>query len=205
MQERKNLFDKRTAQYLDLGFDRFAAADFAVMAAGELTGSALDIGTGKGITAMALARRGLDVISVDVEADEQSLAAFMAEEAGLKDRISFVCGDASSLSYPDNYFGCIVMMSVLHHLLDPLAVFKEAVRVLRPDGVLVIAEFTPEGFDILSRLHKEEGREHHVGGVSMDEAREIFCQKDFEVLSKRTAYKQDVLVLKKMKTCGGDE
>ena len=89
---RKAAFLVRTEQYLSLGFDRFAAADFVVKTGGRLSGPALDIGTGKGLTAMALARRGLEVVSVDPDADEQALAFLLAAEAGLEDRIRFVHG-----------------------------------------------------------------------------------------------------------------
>lgn len=55
--ERKEAFNARTAQYLRLGYDRFAASDFVIAGGGNLFGPALDIGTGKGLTAMALAKK----------------------------------------------------------------------------------------------------------------------------------------------------
>ena len=86
---RKAAFLVRTEQYLSLDYDRFAATDFVVKTGGRLSGPALDIGTGKGLMAMALARQGLEVVSVDPDADEQALAFLLAAEAGLADRIRF--------------------------------------------------------------------------------------------------------------------
>lgn len=201
--ERKLAFDVRTAQFCQLGFDRLAAADFVIALAGKLTGPALDVGTGKGITAMALARQGLEVISVDTVAEEQSLAAFLVERAGLKDQIRFICGDASALPYPDSHFGCIAMMDVLHHLLDSFAVLNEIGRVLKPSGLLILADFTPEGFDILAQVHREEGREHSIVGISLDVAEALLSRKGFVTVSRQSNHKHEVLVLTKTSRCGG--
>ena len=64
----------KISQYLRRGYDRFAVSDFVIDAGGKLLSPALDIGTGKGLTAMALAKKGLEVISVDIEANEEALS-----------------------------------------------------------------------------------------------------------------------------------
>lgn len=74
-QERLLAFRERSRTFLKLGYDRLAAARFVVAAPGELRGPALDIGTGKGLLAVALARRGLDVVTIDVDAQERGLRA----------------------------------------------------------------------------------------------------------------------------------
>jgi ubiquinone/menaquinone biosynthesis C-methylase UbiE len=199
MVRRKAAFLARAERYLSLGFDRFAAAEFVVGAGGRLSGPALDIGTGKGLTALALARRGLEVISVDTDAEEQSLAFFLAAEAGLGDHVRFVCGDASGLSFPDEYFGCAVMADALHHLQDPAPVFKETARILKPSGILILADFSAEGFELVARVHREEGREHPVSGVTMESAAAFLSGREFEVTVRCSSHKHDVLVLTKKK------
>jgi ubiquinone/menaquinone biosynthesis C-methylase UbiE len=62
MVRRKAAFLVRTEHYLSLGYDRIAAADFVAETGGRLSGPALDIGTGKGL--MAMARQALDAASV---------------------------------------------------------------------------------------------------------------------------------------------
>lgn len=197
MVRRKAAFRVRTEQYLGLGFDRFAAADFVVKTGGRLSGPALDIGTGKGLTAMAMARQGLEVVSVDPDADEQALAYVLVVEAGLKDRIRFVCGDASVLSFPDNHFGCAALVDVLHHLQDPVSVLEETARVLRPSGTLILADFSPEGFELVARMHRGEGREHPVSGVTLESAAAVLSGKGFDVTVRRSGHKHDVIVLTK--------
>jgi len=60
-QQRLHAFRARNQEYLRLGHDRQAAARFVVDTAGALGGPTLDVGTGKGLLAIALAHRGLKV------------------------------------------------------------------------------------------------------------------------------------------------
>jgi len=197
----KAAFLARTEQYRSLGYDRFAAADFVVKTGGQLSGPALDIGTGKGLMAMALARQGLEVISVDPDADEQALAFLLAAEAGLEDRIRFIWGDASVLPYSDDHFGCATLVAVLHHLEDAAPVLEETARVLRPSGILILADFSPEGFELVARVHREEGREHPVSGMTLESAEAFLSRKGFKPTVRRSGHNHEVTVL--VKNAGG--
>jgi len=194
---RKAAFFNRTEQYASLGFDRIAAADFVVNTGGRLSGPALDIGTGKGLTAMAMARRGLEVVSVDPDPDEQALASFLAAEAGLKDRIRFVRGDASALPFPDDSFGCAALVEVLHHLQDPVPVLEETARVLRSSGTMILADFSSEGFELVARVHRQEGREHAVSGATLPAAEAFLSGKGFKLTACLSGHRHDVIVLTK--------
>ncbi len=171
-EERKRAFAERSAQYLRMGHDREAAARLVAGAAGGLAGPALDVGTGKGLLAMALARRGLEVVSVDVNAEDSELAALLAEEAGLGERIRFLVRDASALPYRDGSFGCALMMDVLHHLDDAGQVLAEMARMVRSGGTIVVADFTEEGFAVVAAVHRGEGREHPRSPVTVGAAAE---------------------------------
>ncbi|MEW6337284.1 MAG: class I SAM-dependent methyltransferase [Acidobacteriota bacterium] len=172
-EERRSAFAQRSAEYLKKGHDRQAAARLVAEAAGDLTGPALDVGTGKGLLAMALARRGLEVVSVDINAEDSALARLLAEEAGLDRRIRFVLQDASTLPHPDGAFGCALMMDVLHHLADASPVLHEMARVVRPGGTIVVSDFTEEGFAVVAAIHRGEGREHGRSAVTVEAAAEI--------------------------------
>ena len=197
MARREAVFRARTEHYASLGFDRFAAADFVVRTGGRLSGPALDVGTGKGLTAMALASRGLEVVSVDPDAGEQALALLLADEAGLADQIRFVQGDASELPFPGGHFGCAALVGVLHHLQDPVPVLNETARVLRPCGIVILADFSPEGLGLVARVHREEGREHPVSGVTPESAAAFLSTRGFAVEARLSGHKHDVIVLTK--------
>jgi ubiquinone/menaquinone biosynthesis C-methylase UbiE len=175
LEERKAAFRARTEQYRRLGHDRFAAASFVAEAAGRIEGPALDVGTGKGLLAMALAQRGLDVVSVDVNAEDSELAAALARDAGLDGRIRFLLHDACALPYPDGAFGCAAMMEVLHHLDDARPVLAEMVRLVRPGGAIIVADFTEGGFALVASLHRADGQEHPRSGSTLAVAQEFLA------------------------------
>jgi ubiquinone/menaquinone biosynthesis C-methylase UbiE len=195
--ERKAAFYARTAQYLRLGLDRFAEADFVTTAAGPLSSPVLDVGTGKGLTATALARQGLDVSSVDIDAVEQSLAIVLAEEAGLQKQIRFISTDASMLPFPDNHFGAAVMMDVLHHLADPSPALAEIGRVLKHAGIFILADFSAEGFKVVDSALREDGREHPVSGVTLSSVQESLCRQRFSLQANRASKFHEVSVFVK--------
>lgn len=52
------------------------------------------------------------------------------------------------IPYPDCHFGCVTIMSILDHVLDPDKVLSEAHRVLKPNGYVFIwytDKFEPDG------------------------------------------------------------
>jgi ubiquinone/menaquinone biosynthesis C-methylase UbiE len=154
---RREAFLARSAAYERAGYDRHAAARFVaglIPAAGL---PVLDVGTGKGLLALAFAEREARVTSVDPDPEEQALAALLASEAGLDHRLSLVRGDAAHLPHPDATFAAAVSMDVLHHLTNPQPVLREMARVVRPGGTILLADFSDEGFDMVSRVHRMEG------------------------------------------------
>jgi len=198
LDRRRAAFEDRSRRYLSLGFDRPAAAAFVIGAAGPLAGPGLDIGTGKGLTARMLARRVAEVVvSVDIDADEQALAAYLAAREGLGERIRFVRADASGLPFPAAFFGCAVMVEVLHHLAEPGPVLDEMSRVLRPEGVIILADFSAEGFELVARVHGEEGRAHPVSGATVDGAAAFLAGRGFSLAAGLTGQYHDVRVLVK--------
>jgi SAM-dependent methyltransferase len=164
-------YSAQTERFASAGFDRFGAPQFILDVAGTLEGPALDIGTGKGITARALAGRGLDVESIDLNRDDQQVAAFLTDDPAVARRIRFTCADAGRVPAPAGHFGCAVLVDVLHHLEDGGSVLREILRVVKPGGVVVIADFSVEGFEMVSRVYAAEGLDHPEGPVTVDWAR----------------------------------
>jgi len=95
----------------------------------EDAGTMLDIGCGNGLLARRIAQlahadtvRGVDVMV----RDETS--------------VPVAHYDGAHLPFDDASFDVITICDVLHHTADPLAVVKDAVRVLRPKGRIVIKD-----------------------------------------------------------------
>lgn len=197
---RRVRFDERTGVYLRAGYDRRAAARFVAGAVDPACGPVLDVGTGKGLLAIALAEQGLRVVSVDVDGDEQTLAALLAREAGVGRRIEFVRADAGRLPCADLTFGAVVSMDVLHHLVDPEPVLAEMARSLRVGGQVILADFSEEGFALVSHVHHLEGGEHPRSDVRVDAAAQRLAGLGFARSPNIVGFFHDVAVLTRPST-----
>ncbi len=195
--ERLRAFRARNRQYLELGYDREAAFRGLVRQAGPLEGPALDVGTGKGLLARELACLEMDVVSVDISLDERELACLLARESDVAERIVFAQADAARLPYPDGHFGCAAMMDVLHHLEEPGPVLSEMVRLVRPGGRLLVADFDEAGFEMVARLSRQEGREHLRSAATVTLAGEILTRAGLRCLMKTKGHHHEMVVLQK--------
>lgn len=104
----------------------------------------LDIACGTGNTALPLARAGCIVTGVDIAPNllEQGRARAAAE--GLS--ITFDEGDAEALPYPDASFDAVTTMFGAMFAPRPELVASEAARVLKPGGLLAMANWNPASF-----------------------------------------------------------
>ena len=97
---------------------------------GDIAGLAvLDVGTGTGRAALALARRGASVTGVDASSEMLKIARARAKEEGL--RITFGHADAHALGCSDRSFEVAVCLRVLMHAPDWKCCLAELCRVAR--------------------------------------------------------------------------
>lgn len=96
--------------------------------------SVLDVGTGTGRAALALAARGARVTGVDASADMLAVAERRAAAAKLA--VTFVHGDAHGLDFPDRSFDAVVCLRVLMHTPDWRRSLAELCRIARSRVVL---------------------------------------------------------------------
>jgi SAM-dependent methyltransferase len=87
----------------------------------------LDVGTGTGRAAIALALRGATVTGVDASAEMLAVAERRAVEA--RSHVTFIRGDAHGLAFPDRSFGAVVCLRVLMHTPDWRQSLGELCRV----------------------------------------------------------------------------
>jgi ubiquinone/menaquinone biosynthesis C-methylase UbiE len=96
----------------------------------------LEIGPGPGAATEWLRHRVARLTAVEVDADAaRDLADKFPERT-----VTIVTGSATELSYPDESFDSVGTFTMLHHvptLADQNKILAEALRVLRPGGVLI--------------------------------------------------------------------
>lgn len=97
----------------------------------------LDIGTGPGFFAIALAGLGHEVVAVDYTEAMLEEAKANAKAAGLGERILFLQMDAQDLTFPDDTFDYIVTRNVTWVLEHPDEAYVSWHRVLKPGGTML--------------------------------------------------------------------
>jgi SAM-dependent methyltransferase len=141
-----SIFDRMASRY-----DELRPGDERWWEQFELTGTAglaaatrlLDVGTGTGRLANAAADRfGLRAWGVD-----SSEAMIEQARARATRRVAFRVASADSLPFRDGWFDAVTMRLVVHALGDRRAdAFREAARVLMPEGRLFIWTFAAAHF-----------------------------------------------------------
>ncbi len=139
-------------------------ADAAVEAAvcGALDGapirSLLDLGTGTGRMLELFAGKIERGLGLDLSLDMLALAREHLDRAGLK-HCSVRHGDIYDLALPPDSFDVVIIHQVLHFLDDGGRAVREAARVLRPGGRLLVIDFAPHDLEFLrdERAHRRLG------------------------------------------------
>jgi len=122
-------------------------------------GRMLDIGTGPGHIPLLVADRLADcsLVAVDLAPAMLAIARGKLDASPHGDRIELRLGDAKALELPDGSFDAVFSNTILHHMTDPRPFLREAARVLRPGGVLLIRDLyrpaSEEEVDRLVRAH----------------------------------------------------
>lgn len=189
---------ERDELFLRHGLDRASSTSFVIDTAEPLEERVLDIGTGKGLAAVELARRGARVTTVDLSENDLRAAYLLASSAGVEDRIEFHHADARTLPFGDDSFRLVTMINVVHHLEDAPAVLAEIARVLAPGGRLVMSDFTDRGFEILEGIHREERHVHdRREGATIDGLTGHFDRLGLRCRGRDSRFHQYVMVAEK--------
>lgn len=104
----------------------------------------VDLGTGTGRMLELLGPRVRRGTGIDFSRDMLTVARDKLERAGLTN-CHVRLGDISHVEAPDGSVDAVVVHHVLHYLDDPDHAIREAARLLRPHGLLVIVDFAPHG------------------------------------------------------------
>jgi ubiquinone/menaquinone biosynthesis C-methylase UbiE/DNA-binding transcriptional ArsR family regulator len=112
----------------------------------------LDLGTGTG---RMLELFGPDIgrgLGVDLNPEMLAVARANLERAGLKN-CAVRQGEFYNLALGRDAFDVVIVHQVLHYLDDGARAIREAARVLRPGGRLVVVDFAPHDLEFLRDEH----------------------------------------------------
>lgn len=129
-------YDTDLGRYVD-SVEKGLIEELSDPVAGE---QALDIGCGTGNHTIWLAEMGLRVTGLDESPAMLEVAA--AKTAGTDLPVEWVLGDAHGLPFEAERFDLVVSVAALEFADDRSAVLREAMRLLRPGGRLVLGLLT---------------------------------------------------------------
>ena len=114
----------------------------------------LDVGCGGGWSSIALARAypSATVLGVDIDQPSVDMAVANARNAGVSDRVRFLCQDATAL--PEGTVDVAFAFECVHDMPRPVEVLSAVRRTLAPGGSLVVMDeavadaFAPDGDEL---------------------------------------------------------
>lgn len=120
---------------------------------------ALDLGTGPGDVPIMICgpTNTTHIVAVDLAQSMLDRAEYKIALAGLGKRITLAQMDVKALDITNDSFDAVFSNTILHHIPEPLAMLREAARVLRPGGLLLIRDLyrpaTKQALDALVAEH----------------------------------------------------
>lgn len=109
----------------------------------------LDLAAGTGTSSEPFADAGVDVVACDF-----SVGMLKVGKRRRPD-IDFIAGDATNLPFADNSFDASTISFGLRNVMDPKKALREMLRVTKPGGKLVVAEFSHPTFAPFRTVYTE--------------------------------------------------
>ncbi|HXA79119.1 MAG TPA: methyltransferase domain-containing protein [Candidatus Acidoferrales bacterium] len=151
---------------------------------------ALDIATGAGHTALALAPRLASVIAYDLTPEMLLETRRSADARGLTN-IETKQGPAEKLPFPDSSFDIVTVRQAPHHFADVRSAIREMTRVARRGARVVIVDSTSPEDPVLAAQwdHWERLRDpSHVQNYSPSQWRAMVADAGLQVFCEEIGY-----------------
>ena len=156
------------------------------------TDRALEIATGPGYVAMALARRCREVVGVDLTEAPLAIAERTRQQRGLRN-VTFRTADAEELPFADGEFNIVVCRFAFHHFQNPSSVLSEMCRVCPPGGTIALEDLYASEFPERASYynHFERLRDHsHTRALAPTELIALLARAGIEL---HTLYSDQII------------
>ena len=151
----------------------------------------LDIATGGGHTALALARVAGHVTASDLTPEMLDAAEAHLRGAGVAN-VDFAPADAQALPFPDDSYDIVTCRIAPHHFAEPAAFVGEVRRVLRPGGRFLLEDTVVPAGETATYINRIERLRDpsHARSLSVDEWWGLLLEAGFSVLHIETFRKR---------------
>ncbi|MCM8787049.1 MAG: glycosyltransferase [Candidatus Omnitrophica bacterium] len=148
-------------------------------------GNILDIGAGLAEFLAIAKQKGWQVWGTEIS---EYAASFAKENF----KIDIFCGSLEEANCKDNFFDVVTLWHVLEHIGEPIKYLKEIKRILKKDGLLVIALPNPDDYiyQLVYKIFKTKSpkeytiksREHHIFCFKQKTLRRILLSLGFSII-----------------------
>ncbi|HLN74820.1 MAG: bifunctional demethylmenaquinone methyltransferase/2-methoxy-6-polyprenyl-1,4-benzoquinol methylase UbiE [Methylococcaceae bacterium] len=159
-QQVEQMFDNIAPRYdflnhfLSLGIDKLWRKKAINILSAYQTNALLDVATGTGDFAIAaLKLKPSRLVAFDLSEQMLNVGRAKAEKLGVSDIIQFVKGDSEAMPFSDNQFDAITVAFGVRNFENLEKGLREFHRVLKPNGVAVILEFSKPKYFPFKQLY----------------------------------------------------
>lgn len=158
----RRMFDTIAPSYdrlnhlLSFNFDRLWRKRLVKMVAAENPNMVVDVATGTGDVALAIARRMPEAKVVGIDLSEGMLAVAQEKSKGcaVTERIEWLVGDGEALPTEDGVADVVTVVFGIRNFQNAEAGIAEAFRTLRSGGCYMVMEFTTPRGKIFGALYR---------------------------------------------------
>ncbi len=131
----------------------------------------LEVGTGKGHMAIALAKKGFKLTSIDLDRKAQVIAKESLKALKINKLVTLKIMNAEKLRFGNDSFDSVISVNFMHHAKNPIECLREMIRVTK--NKLVIVDINKRGERIMAKVHALDGHRHAVSKMS------LLCVKEY--------------------------
>ena len=159
--------------------------------AGITKGKVLEIGSGPGYVGLEWLKRFPDATLIGYEISNEMIKVALknAREYGLESRVSYFEGNCMRISFPENSFDAVFSNGSLHEWEEPIKVFNEINRVLRPGGIFCITDMRRDVNPLIKWFiyYRAKPKEIRPGfltsfnaSYTINEIKELLCRSELK-------------------------
>ena len=113
-----------------------------------------DLGAGEGLLSQLLANRARQVWCIDNSPRMVEVGTELARKNDLAN-LSYKLGDIEHVPLPDRSVDLAILSQALHHAQHPEAAIREAFRILRPGGQVLVLDLNEHTFEKARELYAD--------------------------------------------------
>lgn len=113
-----------------------------------------DLGAGEGLLSQLLANRARQVWCIDNSPRMVEVGTGLARKNDLAN-LSYKLGDIENVPLPDRSVDLAILSQALHHAQHPQAAIREAFRILRPGGQVLVLDLNEHTFEKARELYAD--------------------------------------------------